>query len=475
METPFLGPAYVARSTNLADNRLINLYPEIVETRQGKTVGAFFMTPGLDLYVTLGAGPIYGALPMNGKLYVVSSTGVYRVTAAGAVTLLGLIPTAVAPVAMITNGTEMAVIDGTAATLITESTGAISTIALPFSNPIAASYQDGFGLIVEGGSQHVWSSALRNLNSWSATAFGNADSTPNNVTAIATVRREQWVFKTDSTEVWANYGLNNFPFQRIDGVFIETGCAAPLSVALLGESLIWLTQNRQGQAQVVHASGYNPVVVSTAALDHEFQSYGDVSNAFAYTHQMDGHLFYVLTFPDNNTTWVYDATASKQLGFPCWHQRASFVGGQLNRHWGNCFTFFDGKQLIGDYASGNLYVYNLQQPLDNGSPRKWVRSWRALQKPVRVPVSFTDLQIDMQTGAGMTPGADPVGVLRWSDDGGHVWSNERLSQLGGVGKYGKRIKFNRLGSTRRGSGLDRIFELSSTDPFFVTLMGAELA
>jgi hypothetical protein len=34
--------------------------------------------------------------------------------------------------------------------------------------------------------------------------------------------------------------------------------------------------------------------------------------------------------------------------------------------------------------------------------------------------------------------------------------------------------FRRLGSTRRNSGLDRIFELSSTDQFPVALIGADL-
>ena len=30
MKTPILGSAYVARSVNAADNRMINLYPEVV-------------------------------------------------------------------------------------------------------------------------------------------------------------------------------------------------------------------------------------------------------------------------------------------------------------------------------------------------------------------------------------------------------------------------------------------------------------
>ena len=42
MKTPFLGTAYVSRSRDLSLEQCINLYPEIVETKQGAQVGAFY-------------------------------------------------------------------------------------------------------------------------------------------------------------------------------------------------------------------------------------------------------------------------------------------------------------------------------------------------------------------------------------------------------------------------------------------------
>ncbi len=65
-------------------------------------------------------------------------------------------------------------------------------------------------------------------------------------------------------------------------------------------------------------------------------------------------------------------------------------------------------------------------------------------------------------------------MLRFSDDGGHRWSNQRIAAVGPTGATAQRVKFNRLGSTRLNSGLDRIFELSSADAFGVALIGAEL-
>ena len=74
-----------------------------------------------------------------------------------------------------------------------------------------------------------------------------------------------------------------------------------------------------------------------------------------------------------------------------------------------------------------------------------------------------------------TPGPQsPQIMLRWSDDGGHTWSQYRARDAGQTGQTAKRVKWNQLGSTRRNSGLDRIFEISSTDVMQVCLIGAEL-
>jgi hypothetical protein len=70
------------------------------------------------------------------------------------------------------------------------------------------------------------------------------------------------------------------------------------------------------------------------------------------------------------------------------------------------------------------------------------------------------------------PGYDPEVMLRWSDDGGHTWSNEHWSSLGKIGAYGHRVFWRRLGMTLKLR--DRVYELSGTDPVKIAIMGAEL-
>jgi hypothetical protein len=68
---------------------------------------------------------------------------------------------------------------------------------------------------------------------------------------------------------------------------------------------------------------------------------------------------------------------------------------------------------------------------------------------------------------------DPQAMLRWSDDGGHTWSNEHWASMGKIGEYGKRVIWRRLGMTTKLR--DRVYEISGTDPVKIAIMGAELS
>jgi hypothetical protein len=67
---------------------------------------------------------------------------------------------------------------------------------------------------------------------------------------------------------------------------------------------------------------------------------------------------------------------------------------------------------------------------------------------------------------------DPQVMLRWSDDGGHTWSNEHWRSMGLTGQWGRRVIWRRLGMTLKLR--DRVYEVSGTDPIKIAIMGAEL-
>jgi hypothetical protein len=472
MKSPILGGSYRSRSPNLADQVVINLYPEIVETKTGKEVGGLYGCPGLVNIATVDGGPIRALKAVGSTLYAVSGANAYAINTSYSATLLGPVGNDGLPASIINNPNQIGI--ASAGRFYALSGGAFGPVALPFAGCGMATYQDGFGVLTQPGTVNLWQSNLNDLTTWDPLNYDTADGQPDNIVAIIDLHRQIIVLKQQYAEVWINAGNNGFVFQRIEGVYLNAGCIAPYSVAELGQSVLWLGQNKQGGNRVFLLSGYEPHDMSTHATSYAWAQYPTTADAIGFTYQQEKHEFYVLTFPSGGETWVLDLTVSKALGVPMWHQRAGFSGGLFTRYAAQCSAFFNGQLVFGDAFSGNLYRPDLGVYTDNGQPRKWLRTWPAHQQGATKSVPYRCLEIDAESGIGAPPAGTSQVMLRYSDDA-HNWSNPRAQSNGALGQTSARLKYLRLGIERRGSGNYRIFELSSTDPFAVALIGADIS
>lgn len=500
MQSPILGSAYTARSVNAADNRMINIFPEVIP-EGGKTPAFLNRAPGLKLEFTVGTGPVRGMWTFGGFAYIVSGNTLYKVDSQYNITTIGLVAND-GPVSMADDGTHLFVACNGPSFVYNATTLAYGQITDPdFPGALTVSYLNGYFVFIEPDSQFVWVTQLLDPTSIDPLDFASAEGSPDGLVSSITDHSEVWLFGTNSVEVWYNSGNVDFPLQRIQGAFNEIGCAATYSVAKLDNGLFWLGADARGKGIVYRANGYTGQRISTHAVEWQIQQYGDISDAIAYTYQQDGHAFYVLTFPTANATWVYDVATQ------AWHERASYTNGDFGRHRSNCQMAFNSEVMVGDYQNGNIYSFDLTVYADHNRTQKWLRSWRALptgQNNLKRTAQHS-LQIDAETGVGLpgvaeVPGyiyktpfvivgdfyindevvivtevddfVQPKVMLRWSDDGGHTWSNEHWRSMGGVGEYGQRVIWRRLGMT--GKLRDRVYELSGTDPVKIAIMGAEL-
>lgn len=473
MKTQILGSAYVARSVNAADNRMVNLFPELIP-EGGKESGFLNRAPGLKLEQSVGLGPIRAlwAHQTNGSdFYVVSGTEVFKLTGLTATPVkLGNV-SGTGPVSIADNGTQIFFACNGPSYIYNETTNVFAQITDPdFPGAVTVGYLDGYFVFNEPDSQRVWVTSLLDGLSVDPLDFASAEGSPDGLVSLIVDHREAWLFGSDSVEVWYDAGNADFPLARIQGAFNEIGCVAAYSVAKLDNGLFWLGTDARGQGIVYRANGYTGVRVSTHAIEYAIAQYGNISDALAYTYQQEGHSFYVLIFPTANATWVYDV--STQM----WHERAGFVNGAFTRHRSNCQCNFEGNTIVGDFENGNIYTFDLDVYADNSQPQKWLRSWRALapgQNNLK-RTSHHSLQLDAETGVGLVVGQgnQPEAMLRWSDDGGHTWSNEHWQLMGAIGQYGYRTIWRRLGMTLKLR--DRVYEVSGTDPVKIAIMGAEL-
>lgn len=466
----FIGPTYTLRSVNADAQRCINLYPELNEMRtekEGET-GYLVKTPGLTTALTLPSSPTRGGyLASTGAFYAVGGNKLYLVSSSNTATEIGTLSTSVGLVSMADNGTQIMIVDGQYGYIYNISTATFAQITDPdFPGADIVQFQDGYFIFNIPNSGRFGITELYDGTNVDGLDFATAEGAPDNIISLISAFREVWLFGDRSIEVFYNSGASSFPFQRIQGAFIEHGCAAKNSVLKLDNHIYWLGKDDKGQGIVYTNNGYQPVRISNHAVETAIQSYSSLADATAWSYQEDGHTFYCLNFTAGNATWVYDVTTQ------IWHERGYWnksTGAyeRQKQEW-HCFAY--GYHYVGDYSSGKIFIQSSDYFDDAGDEIRWLRQSPHISSSLKM-LKHTKLQLDMETGVGLSSGqgSDPLVSLQWSDDGGHSWSNEYFGSIGKIGETKARVIWRRLGRAR-----DRVYRVFGSDPVKIAILGAEI-
>lgn len=353
-----------------------------------------------------------------------------------------------------------------------QSTAATGTIIASRTYAIALAsgadvigFSDGYFLALDTTTSTLRLSDLEDGTVWPALMVAQRSTAADRWVSMVIAHREVWLFGSQTSEPWYNSG-DLFPFTPISGALIEQGTAAMSSPCVVDNTPIWLTQNPNGGRMVVRASGYLPTRISTHAVEFALQGYTTVSDAVGWTYQDQGHSFYVLSFPTEAVTWVYDCATNM------WHERGTWDTSACDfvalRHQTHCYAF--GKHLVGDRVTGVVSEQRIDFTSDVlGLPLRRVRQTPHLCNE-QTWIFYSSAQLDLESGLGVYPAVVPEGeiqqpnygpqvMLQWSDDGGHTWSNEHWTSAGPRGHYRQRVIWRRLGRSR-----DRVFRVSVSDP-----------
>lgn len=342
-----------------------------------------------------------------------------------------------------------------------------------FFVPVVPGYQDGYGIYIKQNSDRFYISSIDDFSQVNALDFAEENIWPDYLQATVSVREELWLIGTVVTRVWYNTGAEAFPFEPRTNLAIKYGTKAPYSVSIGHDNvLFWLGNNDEGGRVAIMVAEYAPRIISTEPLHNEWNRYERISDAVGFVLQKDGHVFYHLTFPTANKTWVYDAITNM------WHEKATTYTNDelkvedksLGRWLGNNYAYLGGKHLVGDWQSGKIYFLNNEKYTDDGRQIRRERVTRVVDKNLQ-RIFFHSFQVDMQNGVGLTvdtdQGYDPEVMLQVSKDDGVTWGRELWRKIGKIGEYFSRIKWNRLGR-----GRSFVFRLRITDPVYAVILGA---
>ena len=510
----FVGPSYELDNLKADAQRAVNIYLESIQSGTGNNSAAYQYrpTPGLEELFEVGSGPIRGVFSLrinandyledpallivsgNEVFYSSYNTGTdawthqnlseYQDTGSELGGANELLATSSGPVQFeqidfdgyIIRGV---LVDGSDAPYelriaYNSSTSEVEYVFFQYSsgagfyveNANCLAWIDGY-VIFSNGTGNFFTSDVGNLTV-DPLSFANSEGNPDNIVGIASNQRNLYVFNETTTEVYVNTGNANFPFERVGGGFIETGCLARESIAKIGGVVFWLGRSKEGVGQIYQTSGLQFQRVSTHAIEQKIASYANNENARAYTYESEGHLFYCLNFDE--MTWVYDLSTGS------WHERSYLNGPTRERHRAVDHTYHKDLNLhiVGDYESEKVYALKNDVYSDNGESIQRMRISPHLAIENK-RVFYSSLELDMQTGVGLSSGqgSDPQVVLQFSDDWGNTFSDESWTsaggQAGGVGEYSTRVIWRRLGHAR-----NRVFKIVFTDPVPFNIVGAFL-
>lgn len=448
----FVGSTYTLQSVSADCQRCINLIPQQDESGSGKAAITYIGTPGLNEFAILGAEPIrVNYTASTGRMFTISGSVLWEITGQDLGNPKGSLLTDHGLVSIADNGLILFIVDGPNGYTFNLSTGDFERILdEDFHGGDTVAFQDGYFIFNQPGTQDFWITGLYTPDI-DGLAFAAAEGSPDLLISLLSDGQNLWLFGDTSTEVWYDSGDPNFPFQRIQGAFIKRGCAAKFSPKLLENTVFWLAKDEYGQGVVLRAQGYAPVRVSTHAMEQEIQRYPQISDAEAWTYQQDGHSFYVLNFPSAGKTWAFDAITGM------WHERAYTGDGELTQALPRTHCFAFGRHLVGSYRDGKIYDMTPAALTDDGNAITRLRRAPVINSE-NTRITFHSLEIDMETGLGNGT-TNPMAIMRFSDDSGKTWSNEKNALMGRIGEGKTRVIYRRLGQAR-----NRVFELKITDP-----------
>jgi hypothetical protein len=395
------GQQYQSRAGQLSNQVTQNFYSELTEDPFGKAQYVLQPTPGMLLFGAAASGVDRGVLEHQGILYHVCGTKLYTVASNGTHTDRGTIagtdqviftPLGSGIVIVANVGVNLYLWDGSTLAAINDGDLETPKSATTLNNQV----------IYQGDNGRFVTSDVGDSTTIDALNYATAESFPDDLVRVYAFNQQAYFFGEKTIEVWWNSGQGSPPFDRIEGGILQVGLNAKHSVASNDRRMYWLGDDLQVYAL---AAGSAQQPVSNIALHGLIASYATTSDAIGWVFTLEGQEFYVLTFPTQGVTWLFDEKTG-------WTTLSSGAAG--GRSLANSYAYAFGKHIIGDYASANLYQWSPTVYTDNGTAIVRLRDTAPLHGGLfgapGARIEQDDLRLIAQVGAGIEAYADLPGA-----------------------------------------------------------------
>ena len=413
----FIGGSYQAG--NADSERSLNFYPEKLGSPGAASKGGWRLLskPGLNLFSALPTLPVQALFSLNDRAFAVAGGVFYELFSDGSRSVRGAVQ--LGPTMMCATQSQLLILSSGSGYIFNFATGAFALITAAGwpAGATQVAMLDGYFIALAPHSQVFAISALNDGLSWNPLDFGDAEGQAGNVVGMIADHRQLWLLSSDHSEVYYDSGNADFPFTRLEGAFLQAGCAVGATIARMDNTIFWLGSTESGSLIVYEANGYTPERVSTHAVEEAFRSYtalnSQVSDASAYCYQENGHTFYRIDFPSvpsavsaipsGGASWLYDRATGM------WHERAYWDAqhGVYRGDLARTHTFCWNKHLVGDYRSGNIYEQSMSYFTDGGAYIRRERRCADISQGGRFSF-YSEFRLLCDVGVGGTANPEPA-------------------------------------------------------------------
>lgn len=259
------------------------------------------------------------------------------------------------------NGNEICITDGVNVYVYNYVTKAVSSsttvgvnFSFPFTNPGYISFQNQRLIIACTNSTNWVLSASNDATSWSNTApfVGSLQSKPDFCQAAVPMpggANNILIFGRNVIEMWQDYGLAKFPYQRNSSFDIDYGCLNPATIAHLKNYVVWLGVNENSGPVLMAFKGNDFESITTDGIDYQLSNLEFPEDCTGFLYQQDGHVIYQFTFPKDNISYAYDFET--KLFF-------SVSDEDLNFHIAREVVYFNNTYYFVSLSHGNLFQFD---------------------------------------------------------------------------------------------------------------------
>ena len=458
----WIGPSSRSQVATNDAQRTVNFYLEKSDSRGATTDVSLCPWPGVELIVATNSSDGRAHIFILGREFAVQGSSLIEYDSDGVPTFRGTVAVDTNPATISSNGDggdQLFITSGSNGYLFTLSTNAFAAIPALAGIATMGDQLDGYFLAIDAATGTLYSSELEAGATWNTgVMFAQRNSAPDPWVAMKVKGKLIYLQGTQTSEIWFNNGSSPFPFAPHPSGNQPYGTGAAFSVAVCGDSILWLAASKDGKGTVKRAAGFTPEDIASYEVAFALNGYTVTSDARGDGFSYNGHDFYILSFPTANHTWCYD------LQMQVWFELGSWDPAHTANDYGvyrpryHVVAFGEHRWL---HATGTgLYrMVPLGTDVDGLSIRR-ERIGPTLEAE-NERMFFSQFELDLEPGLGLTTGqgSDPQVMLQMSNDGGKTWGTERWRSAGKIGQYAARVMWDRLGAARR-----RVFKIVMTDP-----------